>query len=74
MAGMEFECPKCKKVNKIVIMGYDSGKFTRACVNCGSDLEIELTEQGKELRAILISDKCSIQTCDFFSQIGRAHV
>ena len=57
MAGMEFECPKCKKVNKIVIMGYDSGKFTRACVNCGSDLEIELTEQGKELRAILISDK-----------------
>jgi len=52
---MEFKCPECKKVNRIVIIGDDSGKFTRACVDCDSDLEIELTEQG--LRATLISDK-----------------
>ena len=60
MARMEFKCPECKKVNRIVIIGDDSGKFTRACVNCDSDLEIELTEQGKELQAILISDKINI--------------
>ena len=57
MARMEFKCPECKKLNIIVIMGDDSGKFTRACVDCGSDLEIELTGQGKELRVILISGK-----------------
>ena len=60
MARMEFKCPGCKKLNRIAIMGDGSGKFTRACVNCDSDLEIELTEQGKELRAILISDKINI--------------
>ena len=38
-------------------MGDDSGKFPRTCVGCDSDLEIELTKQGKELRVILISDK-----------------
>ena len=55
MSRMEFECPECKKLNRIVIMGDDSGKFIRTCVDCDSDLEIELTEQG--LRATLISDK-----------------
>ena len=57
MARMEFKCPKCKKLNRIVIMGDDSGKFSRTCVGCDSDLEIELTKQGKELRVILISDE-----------------
>ena len=38
-------------------MGDDSGKFPRTCVSCDSDLEIELTKQGKELRVILISDE-----------------
>ena len=57
MARMEFKCPKCKKLNRIVIIGDDSGKFPRTCVSCDSDLEIELTEQGKELGVILISDE-----------------
>ena len=57
MARMEFKCPKCKKLNRIVIMGDDSGKFPRTCVGCDSDLEIEVTKQGKELRVILISDE-----------------
>jgi len=57
MARMEFKCPKCKKLNRIVIMGDDSGKFPRTCAGCDSDLEIELTKQGKELRVILISDE-----------------
>ena len=57
MARMEFKCPKCKKLNRIVIIGDDSGKFPRTCVGCDSDLEIELTKQGKELGVILISDK-----------------
>ena len=57
MARMEFKCPKCRKLNRIVIMGDDSGKFPRTCVGCDSDLEIELTKQGKELRVILISDE-----------------
>jgi len=57
MARMEFKCPKCKKLNRIVIMGDDSGKFPRTCVSCDSELEIELTKQGKELRVILISDE-----------------
>ena len=57
MARMEFKCPKCKKLNRIVIIGDDSGKFPRTCVGCDSDLEIELTKQGKELRVILISDE-----------------
>ena len=57
MARMEFKCPKCKKLNKIVINGDDSGKFPRTWVGCASDLEIELTEQGKELGVILISDE-----------------
>ena len=60
MARMEFKCPKCKKLNRIAIMGDDSGKFTRTCVGCDSDLEIELTKQGKELRANLISDQINI--------------
>ena len=38
-------------------MGDDSGKFPRTCVGCDSDLEIELTKQGKELGVILISDE-----------------
>ena len=38
-------------------MGDDSGKFPRTCVGCDSNLEIELTKQGKELRVILISDQ-----------------
>ena len=54
---MEFKCPKCKKLNRIVIIGDDSGKFPRTCVGCDSDLEIELTKQGKELGVILISDE-----------------
>ena len=54
---MEFKCPKCKKLNRIVIIGDDSGKFPRTCVGCDSDLEIELTKQGNELRVILISDE-----------------
>ena len=54
---MEFKCPKCKKLNRIVIIGDDSGKFPRTCVGCESDLEIELTKQGKELGVILISDE-----------------
>ena len=57
MARMEFKCPKCKKLNRIVIIGDDSGKFPRTCVGCDSDLDIELTKQGKELRVILISDE-----------------
>ena len=57
MARMEFRCPKCKKLNRIVIIGDDSGKFPRTCVGCDSDLEIELTKQGKELGVILISDE-----------------
>ena len=57
MARMEFKCPKCKKLNRIVIIGDDSGKFPRTCVGCDSDLEIELTRQGKELGVILISDE-----------------
>ena len=57
MARMEFKCPKCKKLNRIVIMGDDLGKFPRTCVGCDSDLEIELTKQGKELGVILISDE-----------------
>ena len=57
MARMEFKCPKCKKLNRIVIIGDDSGKFPRTCVGCDSDLEIEVTKQGKELRVILISDE-----------------
>ena len=57
MARMEFKCPKCKKLNRIVIMGDDSGKFPRTCVGCDSDLEIELTKQDKELGVILISDE-----------------
>ena len=57
MARMEFKCPKCKKLNRIVIMGDDSGKFPRTCVGCDSDLEIEVTKQGKELRVIRISDE-----------------
>ena len=57
MARMEFKCPKCRKLNRIVIMGDDSGKFPRTCVGCDSDLEIEVTKQGKELRVILISDE-----------------
>ena len=57
MARMEFKCPKCKKLNRIVIIGDDSGKFPRTCVGCDSDLEIELTKQGKELGVILISDE-----------------
>ena len=57
MARMEFKCPKCRKLNRIVIMGDDSGKFPRTCVGCDSDLEIELTKQGKELGVILISDE-----------------
>jgi hypothetical protein len=57
MARIEFKCPKCKKLNGIVIMGDDSGKFPRTCVSCESNLEIELTKQGKELRVILISDE-----------------
>ena len=57
MARMKFKCPKCRKLNRIVIMGDDSGKFPRTCVGCDSDLEIELTKQGKELRVILISDE-----------------
>ena len=36
-------------------MGDDSGKFPRTCVGCDSDLEIEVTKQGKELQVILIS-------------------
>ena len=54
---MEFKCPKCKKLNRIVIIGDDSGKFPRTCVGCDSDLEIELTKQDKELGVILISDE-----------------
>ena len=57
MARMEFKCPKCKKLNRIVIMGDDSGKFPRTCVGCDSYLEIELTKQDKELGVILISDE-----------------
>ena len=57
MARMEFKCPKCKKLNRIVIIGDDSGKFPRTCVGCDSNLEIELTKQGKELGVILISDE-----------------
>ena len=38
-------------------MGDDSGKFPRTCVGCDSDLEIEVTKQGKELQVILISDE-----------------
>ena len=57
MARMEFKCPKCRKLNRIVIMGDDSGKFPRTCVGCDSDLEIEVTKQGKELQVILISDE-----------------
>ena len=57
MARMEFKCPKCKKLNRIVIIGDDSGKFPRTCVGCDSDLEIELTKQGKELGVILISNE-----------------
>ena len=57
MARMEFKCPKCKKLNRIVIIGDDSGKFPRTCVGCDSDLEIELTKQDKELGVILVSDE-----------------
>ena len=57
MARMEFKCPECKKLNRIVIMGDDSGKFTRPCVSCDSDLEMELTKKGEELQVILISGK-----------------
>ena len=56
MARMEFECPECKKLNKIVIMGDDSAKFARICVNCDSKLEIELTSEEKKLKIVLISD------------------
>ena len=47
MAKIEFECPECKKSNKIVIMGNDSGKFTRTCTKCSSKIEVEIDSEMK---------------------------
>jgi hypothetical protein len=57
MARMEFRCPKCKELNRIFILGNDSGRFTRTCANCDSELEIEITAEGEELRAVLTADR-----------------
>ena len=62
MARMEFECPGCKKLNRIVIMGDDSGKFARRCVNCDSKLEIELNADGKKLNVTWTSDTNKLST------------
>ena len=73
MARMEFKCPKCKKLNRIVIIGDDSGKFPRTCVGCDSDLEIELTEQGKELGVILISDEINTNVAKVVPKDYKPH-
>ncbi|MEE3242838.1 MAG: hypothetical protein VX188_03420 [Candidatus Thermoplasmatota archaeon] len=57
MAKMDFECPKCKELNRIIILGNDSGRFTRTCVNCDSELEIEMAEGEEELQAVLTTDR-----------------
>jgi hypothetical protein len=62
MARMEFECPECKKLNRIVIMGDNSGKFARRCVNCDSELEIELNADEKKLNVTLTSDANKLRT------------
>ena len=53
MAKIEFECPECKKSNKIVIMGNDSGKFTRACSKCSSKIEIDIDSETKVQASLL---------------------
>ena len=45
MARIEIECPECEKSNKIVIMGNDSGKFTRTCIKCKSEIEVEIDSE-----------------------------
>ena len=57
MARMDFECPKCKELNRIIILGNDSGRFARTCANCDSELEIEMAEGGEELQTVLTTDK-----------------
>ena len=59
---MEFECSECGELNRIVIMGDDSGKFARRCVNCDSKLEIELNADEKKLNVILASDANKLRT------------
>ena len=53
MAKIEFKCPKCKKSNKIVIMGNDLGKFTRTCVNCTSNIDVEIDSELKVQTSLL---------------------
>ena len=57
MPKMDFECPKCKELNRIIILGNDSGRFTRTCVNCDSELEIEMAEGEGELQTVLTTDR-----------------
>tara|TARA_B100001750_G_C15476642_1_gene582878 strand:- start:449 stop:1354 length:906 start_codon:yes stop_codon:yes gene_type:complete len=61
MAKIEFKCPKCKKSNKIVIMGNDSGKFTKTCVKCTSEVEVEIDSELK-VQASLLEDKIQAKT------------
>ena len=53
MAKIEFECPECKKSNKIVIMGNDSGKFTRTCIKCSSKIEVDIDSETKVQASLL---------------------
>ena len=68
MAKIEFKCPKCKKSNKIVIMGNDSGKFTKTCVKCTSEVEVEIDSELK-VQASLLEGKDKIQDRTEYTEV-----
>jgi len=42
---MDYECPKCKKKNKLILLGNDYGCFEQTCKGCLAKMEIEVDKE-----------------------------
>ena len=52
MAKIEFDCPECKKMNNLFLMGNDKGIFEQKCKACNAKLEIENSPDGIQVKSL----------------------
>jgi len=52
MAKIEFDCPECKKTNNLFLMGNDKGIFEQKCKTCNTNLEIENSPDGIQVKPL----------------------
>ena len=45
MPSTTYNCPDCKKENRLILLGNDYGSFEQKCKKCSSKIEVEIDKK-----------------------------